>query len=302
MTARELEIFMAVVDCGKMSEAAKKLYITQSSVSQAVTSIEKEYGIVLFERLSHSLYLTEAGRELLSYARSLNTVRNNMNEFLLNASGIRALKIGATVTVGTCVLCPIIEEIKQKFPGIKLDVSVANTHILEEMLLKNQIDIGLVEGRVSGKDILCENVIDDILLLACPKGHSFYGRESVNARELKAENMILREHGSGTRALFEDQMNELGIPLNVTWNCYNSEAIKNAVVAGNGVTVISKRLIEKELQSGELWGCRIRGIELHRHFTMVYHKTKYITEEIGCFMKACRDFGKQETTLGITNA
>lgn len=301
MTERELEIFTAVVDCGKMSEAARKLFITQSSVSQAVASIEREYGIVLFERLNHNLYLTEAGRELLSYARNLNTVRKNMDEFLMNASGIRALKVGATVTVGTCVICPILEHVRAKNQDMKLEVSVANTHILEEMLLKNKIDIGLVEGQVSGKDIVSENVIDDVLLLACHKNHRFYGRKTVAAAELEGESMILRENGSGTRALFENQMNELGIPLTVSWNCYNSEAIKNAVVSGYGITVISKRLIEKELSAGELWGCEIDGIELRRHFAMVYHKTKYLTEEIRSFMDECRDFGEKERTLANTN-
>lgn len=292
---------MAVVDCGKMSEAARQLYITQSSVSQAIASIEKEYGIILFERLSHNLYLTEAGNELLSYARNLSVLQNNMQEFLLNASGIKTLRVGATVTVGTCVLCDILKKTEEQFKDLKLAVNVVNTHLLEEMLLKNQIDIGLVEGKITGKDLIVDNVIDDVLLMACPKGHKFYGRQSVRAEELENEDLILRERGSGTRALFENQMNELGIPLNVTWTCYNSEAIKNAVVYGNGITVISKRLIEKELASGELWGCNIEGIELHRHFAMVYHKTKYLTEEIRCFMEQCRSFGESERALVNTN-
>lgn len=301
MTTRDLEIFMTVVDCGTMSEAARMLYITQSSVSQAVASIEKEYGIILFERLSHNLYLTEAGRELLAYARNLTTIKNNMNEFLQNASGIKTLKIGATVTVGTCVLCPILENVKKEHEGLVLEVSVANTHVLEDKLLKNQIDIGLVEGRVSGRDLISEDVIEDELLLACPEGHRFYGRNSVRAEELKNENLILRELGSGTRALFEDQMNALGIPITVGWNCCNSEAIKNAVVAGNGITVISRRLIENELKSGKLWGCTIEGIELRRHFAMVYHKTKYLSEEIKCFMNMSRSFGENEVVLANTN-
>ena len=169
------------------------------------------------------------------------------------------------------------------------------------MLLKNQIDIGLVEGRVSGRDLVSEDVIEDELLLACPENHRFCGRASVKAEELKDENLILRELGSGTRALFEDQMNALGIPITVGWNCCNSEAIKNAVVAGNGITVISRRLIESELKSGKLWGCTIDGIELRRHFAMVYHKTKYLSEEIRCFMDICRNFGKNEIVLVNTN-
>lgn len=290
MTSRELEIFMEVVECGKMSEAARKLYITQSSVSQAVASIEKEYGIILFERLSHNLYLTEAGRELLEHARNYASVKKDMDDFLENASSIRGIRVGATVTVGTCVLCTILDRVRSEMGDINLEVSVANTHILEEKLLRNEIDVGLVEGKVSGRDIISEDVIDDSLALVCPKGHRFYGRSSVKAQELSEEKMILREQGSGTRALFENQMSALGIPLKISWNCYNSEAIRNAVVAGNGITVISKRLVEKDLENGTLWGCEIEGIELRRHFALVYHKTKYLTEGIRCFMKQCREF------------
>lgn len=296
MTNRELEIFMEVVECGKMGEAAKKLFISQSSVSQAIASIEKEYGILLFERMAHSLHLTPAGRELLNYARALKNLRNDMDKFLLSARGASYLRIGATVTVGTCVICRVIDEIKAEYPGIELEVEVANTHILEEKILRNEIDIGLVEGKVKSQELKSEEVIDDRLVLICPEGHRFYGRNQISARELEGENLILREQGSGTRALFEDQMNARNVPMRVTWNCYNSEAIKNAVEAGNGLSVISSRLVEKELASGALWGCGIKELNLGRHFSVVYRKNKYITPEMSAFIKACRDFSAKEQT------
>lgn len=297
MTNRDLEIFMTVADCGKMGAAAKKLYISQSSVSQAILSIEKEYGILLFERLGHSLHLTQAGEELLTYARSLKVMKNEMDSFLMSANGVRQLRIGATVTVGTCVICPIIEPVKQKYPGMRLSVDVANTHIIEEKLLKNDIDIGLVEGRISNPDIVFEEVIEDRLVLICPRGHRFYGRESVSIHELKEENMILREKGSGTRALFEREMAEADAPMNVTWNCYNSEAIKNAVEAGNGVSVISYRLVEKELEDGRLWGCGIRELDLKRYFSLAYHRNKFMTPEIDAFIKSCKGFFNSQSLV-----
>lgn len=291
MTNRELEIFTAVVECGKMVEAAKKLYISQSSVSQAIASIEEEYGIMLFERIAHNLYLTPAGMELLNYARALKSVRNDMDNFLSSAKGLSYLRVGATVTVGTCVICRILDDLKAEFPGIALNVDVENTHVLEKKLLNNEIDIGLVEGQVKNNELISEAVIDDNMLLICPRDHKFYGRTSVSAEELSGQSMILREEGSGTRALFENQMAKTGVKMNVTWHCSNSEAIKNAVEAGFGLSVISWRLVEKELASGVLWGCGIDELDLSRSFSMVYHKNKFISGEIASFMNACRTFG-----------
>ena len=294
MTNRELEIFTEVVECGKMGDAAKKLYISQSSVSQAIASMEKEYGILLFERMGHNLYLTPAGSELLNYARAMKNLRNDMDKFLLSAGGASGLRLGATQTVGTCVICKILDGVKSEYPDIELEVTVANTHILEEKILRNEIDIGLVEGTVKSPDLINEEVIDDEMVLICPEGHKFYGKKCVSAFELKDENFILREQGSGTRALFEDQMNEIGAPLHVTWNCYNSEAIKNAVEAGNGIGVMSSRLVEKELNTGTLWGCGIRELNLGRHFSVVYHKNKFISPEMTAFIKKCEEFAEKE--------
>ena len=116
MTNRELEIFIAVAECGKMGAAAQKLYITQSSVSQSISSIEKEFGVRLFERISHNLYLTDVGETLLQYARSLSAVTKDMDAFLRSASGYRRLRVGATVTVGTCVIGSVLNTVKKEIP------------------------------------------------------------------------------------------------------------------------------------------------------------------------------------------
>lgn len=294
MTSRELQIFMMVAECGKMSEAAKRMYITQSSDSQAVASIEKEYGILLFERLSNSLYITVEGKQLLSYARGFFSVKDDMENFLTNASSVRRLRIGATVTVGTCVISPILKRVKEELPGIDVSVSVANTHIVEEKLLSNEIDVGLVEGHIDNADLVTTDVISDRLVLVCPPGHRFASHDCVELEELTGEEFILREVGSGTRALFEEQMNARNLKIDIKWSCYNSEAIKNAVMDGHGLSVISRRLVREEIYRGRLHACDIHGIDLSRHFSVVYHKNKYMGDELKMFMAECRRFAEKD--------
>ena len=294
MTTRNLQIFVTVAELGKMSEAARTLYITQSSVSQASASIEQEYGVVLFERLSHGLFLTDEGRELLRYARSLFAVKSDMERFLLSCGEKHKLRIGATITVGTCVISPLLRELKASDPGIHSEVVVENTRALEAKLLKNEIDVGLVEGRIVNPELITRHAIEDRLVLICPPGHRFCGRSSVEAHELTGEPLILREKGSGTRTQFESQMAERHIPIEVNWTCCNSEAIKNAVADGHGVSIISRRLVSGDVASGRFGCCDVDGLDLGRYFDVVYHKDKYLSRPLQSFIDACMSFEDAE--------
>lgn len=298
MTYRFLQIFLTVAECGKMSEAAKKLYITQSSVSQAIASIESEYGVLLFERLSHRLYLTPAGKELLVYARNIVFATRDMDEFMQSAKQAQKLRVGATVTVGTCVIIPILSAVREAMPGVDLSVFVSNTHVIEEKLLDNSLDAALVEGTIQSGDLVHKDVVEDRLVLICPPRHPFDGRDSVDAAELRNAPMILREAGSGTRALFEEQMRQLGIDIQIKWECSNSETIKNGVKAGYGLSVISRRLVRDDVQSGTLWACDVKGIQLRRHFATAYHKNKHVSESLHTFLIKCEEYARREGAAG----
>ena len=294
MTSRNLQIFVTVAELGKMTEAARSLYITQSSVSQAIASIEQEYGVVLFERLSRGLFLTDAGKELLSYARSYFSVKSDMEEFLLGSGERHRIRVGATITVGTCVISPLLLRLKSQNAELNAQVLVENTRALEGKLLKNEIDVALVDSKITTPELYTEHVIADKLVLACPRGHRFCGRDSVSAQELGDEPFILREPGSGTRTQFESEMAGKHLHINVSWTCCNSEAIKNAVADGHGVSVVSERLVRSEAASGRLCVCTISDLRLDRYFDVVYHKDKYISKPIQSFIDACRDFTRYE--------
>ena len=292
MTSRNLQIFVTVAELGKMTEAARVLYITQSSVSQAIASIEQEYGVVLFERLSRGIFLTDAGKELLNYARGYFSVKSDMEEFLLSQGERQALKIGATITVGTCVISPLLLKLKAENKQLNSQVLVENTHGLEGKLLKNEIDVALVEGKITNPELVTRHAIDDRMVLICPNGHRFSGREEVMAAELGDDPFILREKGSGTRTQFETEMANKHLPISVSWTCCNTEAIKNAVADGHGVSVVSERLVLEDAAAGRFFICRISDLDLDRYFDVVYHKDKYISRPMQDFIDACMAFGE----------
>ncbi|HBE9729865.1 TPA: LysR family transcriptional regulator [Clostridioides difficile] len=294
MTIRSLEIFVKVAECGKMSEVARNMYITQSSVSQAISEIEKEYGVKLFDRISKKLYLTEAGKKLLGYGRHLLAVNEEMNDCMKHCAKNIRIRVGATVTVGTCVISPIMLELYKVNPLIEPEVFVEDTRLIAKKLLNSELDIAIVEGKIKHPDIVTKSIINDNLVLICSHKHEFYKRDSIEVSELSNQPLIMRELGSGTRAQLEKQLKELKIPMNIRWSCYNSEAILRAVVDNFGIAVISELLIEDYLKKHLLWACDIEGINLHRTFDIAYHRSKFFTENISAFFDISVEYGKKQ--------
>lgn len=292
MTSRHWQIFVSVADCGTMSEAARQLNITQPSISQAIGDIEREYGILLFARVNKRLRLTETGREFLPYAKRILALEKEMDEFLRNAADMARIRIGATVTVGTCLMARLAEELSRRVPGIRTEVLVNNTKCIEAELLSGGLDVGLVEGRVTHSDLKVETAISDGLVFICGMDHPLCGRNSVTLEEVAGESLILREKGSGTRAQLEDVLRERGLKADVIWECCNTEAILNAVGHGHGVSVISGRLVSNYTHPRHIWAAEIADTTFDRSFSLVYHKDKFMSHEISTFCEICRQFGR----------
>lgn len=300
MTIRHLEIFIEVVNCGKMSLAAKKLYVSQPTVSQAILDLESFYNVKLFERLSKKLYITPEGELMLGYARQIIGLIGKMESALVKP-GLAGLKIGATVTIGTCILSGLLRDFSAGFPLIETEILVDNTHSIQENILSNGLDVGLVEGHVQNADIVCEPVIDDRLVLVCGMGHPLAHSGSVTLEAIRDEAFVLREKGSGTRETFERLMQENGYSIRCKWVCNNSEAIKNAVIANDGLSVISYRLVEKEVRGGVLHKISIKGYPLNRKFCLIYHKNKFLSDYLQHFIGVCQEYGKTHQTDGYVD-
>ncbi|MCB9498740.1 MAG: LysR family transcriptional regulator [Bacillales bacterium] len=292
MTLRSLEIFNAVVETGSMSKAAQKLDITQSSVSQVIIDIEKEYDVILFERLNHGLKLTPSGEEMVKYVKNILLLNDELESALKHESKNLRIRLGATVTVGSTVMKGIVMDLEKQYPDVEHTVFVANTHIIEEMLLNNELDIGLVEGIIDSQDLVVKMAIYDRLVLICSPKHRFYGKDTVSINDLAGEKLILRENGSGTRAQLMEELKNHSITPNIAWNCYTHEAIISAVESNLGISVISQRLVKDLVSKGQLWACDISDADFNRSFKLAYHKDKYFTNTMKSFVQICYNYGR----------
>jgi DNA-binding transcriptional LysR family regulator len=289
ITLRHLLIFVQVCDSGNMTAAGERLFMTQPSVSQAISEMEKYYGVKLFERLGKRIYITNPGKKLLSYARHIIKLQQEMERVMQeerDAGGV--LRIGASVTVGTCILIKIVQELNKLNPHVTIETVIDNTKVIESMLLVDEVDIGLVEGRIHSRDLVTDPFMNDRLVLIGGPQHPWKDRTNIEVSELNGASFILREQGSGTRELFESVMTTHGVKWSQSWVCTSAEAIKNAVAAGMGLSVISRMIVENEMQSGKLIIIEIKDVSFERKFNIVYHKNKFLSDGINNLIALCK--------------
>ena len=290
MTNRHFRIFIKVVECGKMSAAARELGITQSSISQAISDIEQEFNVKLFERFSKSLFLTPIGKQTYEYAKHLIDLEKQMTDLLSDSASTPHIRIGATATVGACIITNIVDRLTAVHKNAVPEIYVANTSVIQNKLINSELDIGLVEGNITNPELIVEPVITDNLVIICGRNHKFWGRTSVSLEELADEYFIFREEGSATRAQLEIPMINHNIPYKVRFVSYYSDAIKKAVIDGYGISVISDFFVKKEFEEGRLWKCTVKNLSMTRSFDIVYRRNKFFHSLLDDFKTICKSY------------
>lgn len=282
-TIRQLEAFIATAECKKMSEAAKQLYISQPTISQIISELEKEYDTRLFERHAKELRITPAGQLLLENARQIIAIQENLKQNMKTIHAQRPLRIGATMTVGSNIMAKIISNMNHLYPDITTYVNITNTNNIEQLLLHNELDIALVEGIITNNEIISNPTLVDKLCIICGREHPFAGRSVILPEDLHNQNFILREKGSGTRAIFEHLMETRHIPYKVLWESNSTPAIIDAVSCNLGLGFVSERCILEKASRGIIHPCPVQEINLDRFFYLSYSRSHPITSQMQDF-------------------
>lgn len=288
MTIRHLRIFVAVCQCGSITAAARKLYIAQPSVSLAIGELERHYKVQLFDRISRKLRITESGKRLYDYAQGIVSLYGEMEERMGDQKLGGRVTVGATITIGNRLLPGLVRRFKELNPSVTVKARVDNSDGIEARVLEGELDVGLIEGVAHQPQLAAEVFLDDALTLVCGRTHSLWERASVTPEELTDFDFILREKGSGTRALFDSALLTRDISLEPIWESVSTHAILEAVAEGIGVSVLPFRLARPDVEKGRLRCKPIQGMNLKRKFYMITHKNKYLTAEALLFMEQAR--------------
>ncbi|UPA30959.1 LysR family transcriptional regulator [Terrisporobacter glycolicus] len=280
MTIRHLKIFIEVARTGKMSLAAQRLFISQPTVSQAIRELEDHYSQKLFERLSKKLYITSFGKELFSYATKVVEQFDNLEKTMNDNLHIENLRIGASVTVGTCLLSRIIKEFHNLAPRVNTYAYVNNTTMVEKKLLESDLDIAIVEGEIHSQDLVTTPVIDDYLVLLCNNNHPLSKKEKITLYDLQNQRFAMREDGSGTREFFEQILHKYKIQIQLAYEASSTDTIRRAILDDDCLSLLSIHTFEEDIICGKIHIMKTDLNPLKRSFKLVHHKDKIMTPSI----------------------
>ncbi|MDI4646449.1 LysR family transcriptional regulator [Cohnella hashimotonis] len=274
LNVHQLHTFYAVAERGSFSAAAQTLHMTQPAVTMQIQALEERFGAKLFHRSAKKLELTDAGRALLPQARkAMELMRETDAVMAAHAEQLKGrLKFAASLTIGEYVLPRLLAPFLRRYPELSLSMRIINTAEIIEEIENHGLAFGLVEGRAEGPGLIAEPVMNDELVLVVPAGHAFASRSEVELEEVLKEPMVLRETGSGTRQVMEEELLRHGAhpsDLRVVSDFGSTGAVKSAVEAGLGLSFVSVWTIRHEAALSLLAPVKIRGVSFRRQFYAV---------------------------------
>ena len=279
MADRRLQVFYTVARLLSFTKAAETLHMTQPAVTFQVRQLEDHFDTRLFDRTHNRVALTEAGHKAYEYAEQIFTLYSEMENTVKELTGdiSGALTMGASTTISEYMLPALLRGFTVEFPDINLRLKVSNTEGIVSMVENSMIDLGVVEGPVSNKNLLVEVCRIDQLVVVVPPEHEIAERKSIPLEEVMGFPFICREEGSGTREVIMDHMVKLGLDrnnLNVSLELGSPESIKGAVEAGMGISIASLATLEKELKLGTLVAVTLDP-PMERSFSFVRQRQKF---------------------------
>ncbi|RKN86652.1 selenium metabolism-associated LysR family transcriptional regulator [Paenibacillus ginsengarvi] len=271
----QLHIFYTVAEKGSFSMAAQALHMTQPAVTMQVQSLEDYFGTKLFQRSTKKIELTEAGRTLLPFAkRSIDLIKSTdvaMSKFTHMLEG--RLQLGASLTIGEYILPRLLGPFSREYPSISVSLKVMNTTQILEEIFGHQLTFGLVEAPIHHPDVKTEVVLNDELMLIVHADHPLAEQEVITLDDVQLYPFILREQGSGTRQVMEQELQRVGFGtdrLKIVMELGSTGAIKSAVEAGLGITLLSQAAVRHETALGIFKVKRIEGLTFTRHFYSIF--------------------------------
>jgi DNA-binding transcriptional LysR family regulator len=261
------------------TKAAESLHMTQPAVTFQVRQLEEYFNTRLFDRTHNRISLTDAGKRVYEYADEIFDLYANMENAVRDITGEISgiLIIGASTTIAEYMLPSLLGDFKSKYPDINVHLKVSNSDGIVSMVENNDIDLGVVESQVLNKNLVVEECRNDRLVAIVPLQHSLASQQKVKLKDLMDHAYIAREEGSGTREVIHEYLVNAGMKpadIHVSMELGSQEAIKGAVEAGMGVSIVSEVTIHKEMQLETLVALELDP-PLDRPFSFVHQKQKF---------------------------
>lgn len=278
MADRRLKIFHTVARLLNFTKAADELHMTQPAVTFQIRQLEEQFNTRLFDRTHNRVTLTDVGRQVFVYAERILQLYEDMTLSITEITGdvSGGVALGASTTIAEYMLPLLIGEFKAKFPDVNISLKESNSEEIVTMVENNVVDLGIVEGSVTNKNLIVETCSMDQLLVIMPNNHALASKTTVSVSDIVQHPFIAREQGSGTQDVITKfvELHGNNESLNIVFELGSPEAIKGAVEAGMGLSIVSSSTIVKELKLGTLTAVGLSP-KLERPFSFVRQRYKF---------------------------
>ncbi|MGC1307286.1 MAG: LysR substrate-binding domain-containing protein [Phormidesmis sp.] len=266
-TLHQLKVFEATARHGSFTRAAEELYLTQPTVSIQVKQLTKAVGLPLFEQIGKRLYLTEAGKKLLSTCQE---IFQGLEQFEMSVADLKGMKQGqlrlAVITTAKYFVPRLLGPFCKRYPGIDISLKVTNHKRIQESMAANEDDLYIISQTPSQMDLDIHPFLENPLIVLAPTDHPLACKKNIPIEALNHEPFIMRESGSGTRKAVEKLFAENDIQVKVSLELGSNEAIKQAIAGGLGISVLSQHTIISEGTTGEFSILDVQGFPIERHW------------------------------------
>jgi DNA-binding transcriptional LysR family regulator len=284
LTLRQLKVFEAVARHLNYTRAADELHLTQPAVSMQVKQLEDSLGAPLFEQLGKRIHLTEAGREVLGYARTISQQLDELEGVLKRLKGLSGGRLRISVASTANYFIPILlGTFSKRYPDVTVTLDVTNRETLLRQLAENTVDLVIMGKPPAEADVEAREFMDNPLVIVAPPGHPLAGKRKIPLARLQDETFLVREPGSGTRIAMERFFSERGMKLKTGMEVGSNEAIKQSVQAGLGLGLLSRATIAHELALKHLVVLNIEDFPIMRHWYVVHRRGKRLSTAAEAF-------------------
>jgi DNA-binding transcriptional LysR family regulator len=289
-TLRQLEVFEAIARLGSFTRAAEELFLTQPTVSMQIKKLTESVGLPLFEQVGKKIYLTDAGRALQQTSKE---IFKHFSHFEMTIADLKGMKQGAlrlaVVTTAKYFAPRLLGPFCQQYPGIEVSLKVSNRERILERLADNLDDLYILGQPPGGIEAEAEPFLENPLVVLAPAQHPLAGQQRIPLARLAEEPFLLREPGSGTRIATERLFAEHGLAVRVRMELGSNEAIKQAIVGGLGVSVLSRHTLALDAPMGQLAILDVEGFPIQRHWYVAYPAGKQLSVVARTFLDYLRE-------------
>jgi DNA-binding transcriptional LysR family regulator len=282
MNLKQLQVFVAVAESGSFSRAAEMTHITQSTVSQHISSLESEFALKLLDRTGKGALLTEAGKLLLLHAQRVTSGAEEIPAILNRFKGLEdvVLKIGGSNIPASYIIPDFIPLFNRLKPGVTIVLFQGDSRQVLEMLLREECEISITGCRFDEEEFVYTPLTKDRVSLVVNSDHPWYSRKRVSLEEIVDETIIFREPGSGTGKTVRTAFAAAGFSqerLRIKAYLGSNESVKQAILAGAGISFISEMSVKKECERGDLRIIKVDGMDILRSIYLVRRRGRELS-------------------------